>query len=141
MRISGPDEAFAVVVQFDQKIVVGGYTENPPGKYAYAFARYHRDGSLDASFGVGGLRYINVQTSQIDQLRGLAIQPDGKILGAGFSMPNPPGTQRLTVVRLMKNGDLDPSFRVGGGALPTITGSAFSFGTDVLVQPDGKIVV
>jgi len=140
------DEAFAVVVQFDQKIVVGGYTKQTPAKHYFAFARYTRDGSLDASFGAGGFRAIDFPSSSSDQLRGMAIQPDGKILGAGFWTQS--GNPRLGVVRLLKNGDLDdlsagfpPEFDVDGAAQPTIAGSAFSLGTDVVVQPDGKIVV
>ncbi|HLE71541.1 MAG TPA: delta-60 repeat domain-containing protein, partial [Vicinamibacteria bacterium] len=108
------DEAFAVVVQFDQKIVVGGYTKQTPAKHYFAFARYTRDGSLDASFGAGGFRAIDFPSSSSDQLRGMAIQPDGKILGAGFSTPG--GTQRLVVVRLLKDGSLDTSFDGNGTA-------------------------
>jgi uncharacterized delta-60 repeat protein len=132
------DEAFAVVVQFDQKIVAGGYSQKNGSQFWFAFARYDRDGSLDAGFG-GGFSLIAFTGSQDDQLRGLAIQPDGKILGAGFLTPS--GNRELAVVRLLKNGDLDPSFDGDGGAQPSITGSNFSFATDVLVQPDGKIVV
>ena len=133
------DEAFAVVVQFDQKLVVAGYSQKSASQYWFAFARYNRDGSLDASFGSGGFSAIDFTGSQSDQLRGMAIQPDGKILGAGFLTPS--GVQRLAVVRLLKNGSLDTSFDLDGGAQPAITGSAFSFATDVTVQPDGNIVV
>ena len=134
------DEAFAVVVQFDQKIVVGGYSQDSINKYFFAFARYNRDGSLDTTFAApSGFTRIDLFPSNNDRLRGMAIQPDGKILGAGFSTPG--GTQRLVVVRLQKDGSLDDSFDGNGTALPTIGGSAFSFGTGVVVQPDGKIVV
>jgi uncharacterized delta-60 repeat protein len=128
------DEAFAVVVQFDQKILVGGYSQRNASQVWFAFARYNRDGSFDASFG-GGLSLIDFSGSQDDQLRGLAIQPDGKILGVGFA------TQQLAVVRLLKNGDLDPSFGGGGAVLPGIAGSLSSLATDVLVQSDGKIMI
>jgi uncharacterized delta-60 repeat protein len=133
------DEGFGVVVQFDQKIVVGGYSQKSASQYWFAFARYHRDGSLDASFGTGGFTAIDFTGSQSDQARSLAIQPDGKILGAGFLTPA--GVQRIAVVRLLKNGNLDASFDADGGAQPSITGSNFSAASDVLVQPDGKIVV
>jgi uncharacterized delta-60 repeat protein len=133
------DEAFAVVVQFDQKILVGGYTQKSAGQYWYAFVRYNRNGTLDTTFGGGGVSAIDFTGSQSDQLRGMTIQPDGKIVAAGFLTPS--GIQRLAVVRLLKNGALDTSFDLDGAAQPTIGASAFSFGTDVAVQPDGKIVV
>jgi uncharacterized delta-60 repeat protein len=131
------DEGFAVVVQFDQKILVGGYSQRNASHFWFAFARYNRDGSFDASFG-GGLSLIDITGSQIEQLRGLAIQPDGKILGAGFFTPS---GQQLAVVRLLKNGDLDLSFDGDGAALPVIGGSVSSFATGVLVQPDGRILL
>lgn len=134
------DEAFAVVVQFDQKIVVGGYSQENPSKFYFAFLRYNRDGSLDTSFnGSGGLLFnFSGAGSNDDRLRGLAIQPDGKILGAGYATPGP---RRVAVVRLLKNGNLDPSFNGIGAVIHPITGSAFSFATGVQVQPDGKIVL
>lgn len=134
------DEAFAVLVQFDQKIVVGGYSQLNPSKFYFAFVRYKGDGSLDTSFGGGGGRLVDFSGagSNDDRLRGLAIQPDGKILGAGYATP---GSRQVAVVRLLKNGNLDPSFNGTGGAIRPIPGSAFSFATGVLVQPDGMIVL
>jgi uncharacterized delta-60 repeat protein len=133
------DEAFAIAVQFDQKIVVGGYSRFNPSKVYIAIARYNRDGTRDATFGSGGFSLLDFSGSSDDEVRGLAIQPDGKILGAGFAMPS--GSRQVALVRLLKNGSRDPSFDGDGGALPPISGSAFSFATGVLVQPDGKIVV
>jgi uncharacterized delta-60 repeat protein len=132
------DEAFAVVVQFDQKILVGGYSQQNPGKFYFAFVRYNRDGSLDSTFGPGGISLIDFVGSSNDRLQGMTIQPDGKILGVGFGTPS---GQRVAVVRLLKNGALDSSFGSAGGFVPTIPGSSVSFGTDVVVQPDGKILV
>jgi len=133
------DQAFAVIVQFDQKIVVSGYAERNPASLEAAVIRYNRDGSLDATFGAGGLRLINFSGSDDDEFRGLALQPDGKILAAGFIRPS--ANPQIAVARLLKNGDLDTSFDVDGAVLPAIGGSIFSLATGVLVQPDGKIVL
>jgi hypothetical protein len=49
------------------------------GKFYFAFVRYNRDGSLDTSFnGSGGLSSTSAARSNDDELRGLAIQPDGR---------------------------------------------------------------
>src|SRR5205823_1660150 len=48
---TGGDEALAVVIDADGKIVVAGYTFTGDSQYDFALARYNADGSLDTSFG------------------------------------------------------------------------------------------
>lgn len=131
------DEWFAVAISTDQKIVVSGYSRKNPAQVEAAFARYNRDGSLDTTFGPGGFSRIDIGGSN-DRFRAVAIQPDGMILGAGFTMS---GTQKLAVVRLRKDGSLDTAFDIDGAVSPTLAGSSSSVATGVRVQPDGKIVV
>ncbi len=131
-RAGRDDEAFAVVVQFDQKIVVGGYSKPSQNKQELTFVRFNRDGSLDTGL------YFNLFPSNIDHVRGLAIQPDGKILGAGFTTPG--GNRQLVVVRLLKD-VVTPDTSFGGGDGIATPATGVSFGTGVVVQPDGKIVV
>jgi uncharacterized delta-60 repeat protein len=66
----------------------------------------------------------------------LALQPDGKILVAGYTVVGT--TTRLAVVRLQPNGSLDTTFGDGGKAIVTQF-SAVAEG--VALQRDGKIVV
>ena len=71
---SGDDEIFALAIQSDGKILATGYSTT-----AYlALLRYNNDGTLDNSFGTGG-----VVTSANGEARGIAIQSDGKILLSG----------------------------------------------------------
>src|SRR5205085_2021411 len=50
------DELTSLIVQKDGKIVAGGYTNKlAAGTSAFALARYLPDGSLDQSFGTGGI--------------------------------------------------------------------------------------
>jgi uncharacterized delta-60 repeat protein len=80
------DRAFAMVLQPDGKIVaagVGGTNMFGPGVFL-ALARYHPDGSLDASFGSDGRVLTDLHGGR-SGARGLALQPDGKIVAAGFS--------------------------------------------------------
>ncbi len=79
------DEAFGVAVQTDGKIVAVGYGANASGtQSALAIARYLRDGSLDPDFvGGGKIRYF-MPGSAMEELRGVALQPDGKIVAVGF---------------------------------------------------------
>ena len=78
----GEDDAEAVAVQADGKIVVAGFS----GGYAgtrFALARYTTSGKLDASFGAGGK--VLTDLGHGDELRppAVAVQADGKIVVAG----------------------------------------------------------
>jgi len=71
------DLALAVAVQLNGKIVVAGVG---PG---FALARYNADGSLDISFDGDGK--VTTAFSTNSGARAVAIQPDGKIVAAGYS--------------------------------------------------------
>ncbi|NKE72420.1 hypothetical protein MNODULE_16840 [Nitrospiraceae bacterium HYJII51-Mn-bac16s-1-B09] len=76
----------AVAIQPDGKIVVAGYS-NTGGPNHFTLARYNIDGTLDtASFGTtgtGGTVVTPIGTGSIGQA--VVIQPDGKIVVAGYS--------------------------------------------------------
>jgi uncharacterized delta-60 repeat protein len=76
------DEAYAVALAADGQIVVAGSSYTEPRFYDFAVARYNPDGSLDPSFGDGGKLTTDFFRG-FDNARGMAIQPDGKILVAG----------------------------------------------------------
>jgi uncharacterized delta-60 repeat protein len=68
----------------------------------------------------------------------LAVQPDGKIVVAGFSS-DPPGT---AVIRYLSDGSRDPSFNQGfGGFAANLTGAVGEFASGVAIQSNGGIVL
>jgi uncharacterized delta-60 repeat protein len=128
------EEAFALALQPDGKIVVAGGSVSIGGDLA--LARYDADGSLDASFGIGG--QVTTDLGGTDTATQLALQPDGKILVTVSVFPSPTpgsvGTGRSLLVRYTSNGSLDPTFGEGGTVDDT-------FARGLAVQPDGRIVV
>src|SRR5262245_59503870 len=70
----------AVALLTDGKIVVAG----AGGGADFAVVRYNSDGSLDASFGSGGVVAITF-ADQGDEAESVTIQSDGKIVAAGSS--------------------------------------------------------
>ncbi len=80
---SGDDEAYAIAIQGDGKIVVAGYSSNGSNN-DFAIVRYNADGSLDTSFGTGGK--VTTDFGGDDAAAyAIAIQGDGKIVVAGYS--------------------------------------------------------
>jgi uncharacterized delta-60 repeat protein len=82
---SGGDQANALVVQADGKLVAAGFAGGPEGT-DFALARYNPDGSLDPSFGTAG-RVTTDFTGDVDIANALAVQADGKLVAAGFANP------------------------------------------------------
>jgi uncharacterized delta-60 repeat protein len=130
---SGYDFAYAVAVQGDGRIVVGGKAEFYDYDGDFALARYNADGSPDTSFGTGG-RVVTRLGDSDDWVQSLVVQPDGKILAAGT------GGGKFALARYNADGSLDPTFGDGGKALTDFGGrGSQAFG--LVLQNDGKAVV
>ena len=76
------DLSFALALQIDGKIIVAGDSEEY-GETMFALARFNRDGSLDATFGIGGIVKSGLG-DRSSQIHSLGIQRDGKIVAAGL---------------------------------------------------------
>ncbi len=129
--------AYAVAIQSDGKIVAAG-SDNNSLTSNFALARYNTDGSPDASFGTGG-KVVTSFGNEFGFAYDVAIQPDGKIIAAGYSRT---GTNLgFALVRYNPDGSLDASFGAGGKVV-TIFGNGNSIPKNtVAIQSDGKIVV
>jgi uncharacterized delta-60 repeat protein len=140
--------ATSVAVQPDGKILVtGGRTfENPggPGEQTSLFiARFDANGSLDSSFGIGGVIQTAISPAG-DSASDVLLQPDGKIVVIGDGSDTLPGTLfsqgPLELVRYNADGSLDPSF--GSNGIQFVAGVSVDPGnSSVVLQPDGKILV
>lgn len=132
------DVGFALVIQPDGKIVVGGSAANTATNGTdYGLARYHADGTLDTSFGSGG-RVLTDVGGQGDFISAMALQADGKIVAAGFSFTE--NIFDFSIVRYHPNGTPDLSFGNGGKVITDFQNNDDeAFG--VVIQPDGKIVL
>lgn len=124
------DQAHAVLLLPDGKLIVGGYSRNVGTLDDYTLARYNTNGSLDTSFGVSGRAIVD--NSCCDNLYDLELQPDGKILAVGGG---------FTVFRFNPDGSLDGNFGTGGLVQVTFPGVGGDRSNDLALQPDGKIVV
>jgi len=114
--------AEGVVVQPDGRVVAVGF--GPGGKVA--LIRYNSNGSLDNTFGAGG---IVLGFNGIAEKA--ALQPDGKIVIVGTA------ESEMVVARYLSNGTLDSSF--GGGGVTTVPVKG-SEGRSLALQPDGRVV-
>jgi uncharacterized delta-60 repeat protein len=120
-----------LTLQPDGKIVLAVATSN-----GFTVYRYNANGTLDASFGTGGL-VVTPVGNLFGIASSVAIQADGKIVAAGYSS-SLPDNYDFSVVRYNPDGSLDTSFGGTGKVITSFGGN--SFAETVFIQPDGKIV-
>lgn len=129
------DEAFAIALQNDGNIILAGKT-GIGLLSAFALARYNTDGSLDTTFGVGGL--VVTDLAGPDQALSIALQDDDRIVAAGFSFNGV--TDDVAIVRYQPNGNVDTGFGTNGVIVLDLT-SSDERATGVAIQLDTRIVV
>ncbi len=157
------DTVSSIIVQPDGRILIGGFFNEVEGQTRNRLARLNANGSFDASFNRGsdfpvvfsmvllpdgkilapggnGLARFNkngtldasFQSPNVSSINSIVLQPDGKIvIGGGFFNVN--GNPRRNIARFNDNGTLDTTFQDSNIAFGSIA--------DVVVQPDGKILI
>lgn len=131
VTLSAATSAGAVLVQPDRNILVAG---NTSGSAVMTVTRLRPDGSLETSFGSGGTATVDFG-SLADLLGGAVLQPDGKIVLAGYTQAD----EDVAVARLNADGSPDATFGTGGKA--TVDFGVATFGNAVARAPNGRIVV
>jgi uncharacterized delta-60 repeat protein len=143
------DFANSVVIQPDGKIVVAGSAGSQAPLYGSsstvsdALVRYNADGTLDTSFGQGGIIKMSIVPGASQEFNGVALETINmggisttEIVASGPVVSSARGS---VLARFNLNGTLDPSFGSGGTVIlqtvnPVVVLSALA------IQPDGKIV-
>jgi uncharacterized delta-60 repeat protein len=130
------DRVEALVVQADGKLVAAGQAFSGTS-LDFALARYHPDGTLDTSFGSGGLVTTDLAGGDDAGFFTIAILAGGKLAAQGSGLT---GTgQDFTLARYHPDGTLDATFG-SGGLVTTDFAGGDDIGIGLVVQPDGKLV-
>lgn len=138
----GQDQANAVAIQPDGKIVAAGFTRNGPDA-DFALARYLPDGSSDVAFGTGG-RVVTKIDFLADIIRDIVVQSSGRIIVCGTTAAsqvfNAPSF--FAVARYLPDGSLDPTFGGLGNVITDVGADEESdIARSVTLLPAGQIVV
>jgi trimeric autotransporter adhesin len=132
-NVSGFDDAYALAVQADGKLLVAGRTGND-----FGVARFLSDGTLDTGFGSGGSTLVDFGTAS-DSLYDMVLQADGKIVLAGAALNGV--SVDAALARLTTTGALDTSFNGSGKLMVDIGTNSSDTGYAVTQQGDGKLVL
>lgn len=103
---SSQDNAFSHFIQADGKIIVVGDTK--VDNLDFCLIRLNSDGTLDNTFGTGGITITPIGTATKDEARDVKILPSGKILIVGIS------ANQLTFAQYNTDGTLDTMYNGSG---------------------------
>lgn len=136
---SNIDVPAAVAIYPDGRIVLAGSarSENNYLDTDIALARYNPDGSLDQTFGNGGL--VTTDLKEFEKANAVAIQPDGRIVVAGY-ISRSDWSNDFLVIRYNEDGTLDSSFGQDG-VVTTDFFNTDDFAADMALTRNGEIVV
>jgi uncharacterized delta-60 repeat protein len=135
MEDAGYSESTAsdLLIEPRGKILVTGFTRNGATVF-----RFRRNGAVDRSFGDAGQRSIDLGYVFDEQEIPVARQPDGKLV---IGLEYDSGPPRLALIRLRRDGDLDPTFGRGGIVKSGVKLGQFRWAIDVDLTGSGRIVV
>ncbi|MGW8764256.1 calcium-binding protein [Streptomyces sp. NPDC055815] len=135
--LGGYAGADGMVVLPDGRIVTmgDGFTLDTSGDFT--LTRYHPNGTLDTSFGGDGI--VTTDFGANEEGRGVALQPDGKIVAVGAST-DIAANSFFAAARYNADGSLDTTFGEGGRVLTDVDVDQIEIAEVVAVQSDDKIV-
>jgi len=131
--VGADDDGEAIAVGPNGNIYVSGGALNATFHH-FLLQAYLPTGALDTNFGFGGslIEYTNGG----GYLHAVAVQPDGNIVSVGAEEAG----NNFHIFRHLPDGSRDSSF-AGSGFKMVSLGDDLTAATDVLIQPDGKILV
>jgi uncharacterized delta-60 repeat protein len=124
---------YGLAIQPDGKIVTCGYNEKEDG----TVARLNANGTLDPTFGLGGIKYIDFTRKMY--LNAIEIQNDEHIL-IGGTYEYSSSTNKAQILRLLPNGNFDGSWGIAGTGIGWYGNNA-GIGNDMSMQCDGKVLI
>ncbi len=119
---------FAIALQSDGKVLVGGTFTTFDGTNRNGIARLNANGRLDTGFNAGTELHFS-ETYPYPRVESILVQPEGKFLVAGY-FTNALGN---SILRFNANGSVDGTFNSGLGANGVVG--------NVAQQPDGKVLI
>lgn len=129
-------------VMDDGKLLIAGAAETyneTQGKPIYSefIAMLNPDGSFDTSFGDNGFTMVQYIEDSYNYCYDMAVADNGKIYLAGYVWED---LKDMTIAAFNADGTLNENFGENGFSRISFGGNKNSCATDLVLQPDGKLV-
>ena len=131
----GDAYSFSIAIQSNGRIVLAGYSATTLD-HDFSLVGYTTNGTLDSTFGNGGIVTTDFSGGTDDIAYAMTVQPDGKLVVAGRTGEYPEND--FALARYSNNGQLDQNFGAGGKVISDFSSIDEAFG--VAIQ-NGRIVV
>jgi uncharacterized delta-60 repeat protein len=131
-----------VLQQADNKIVAAGWSGSRADSVDrnLALARYNTDGSIDTTFGAGGI-VIHDIGGWSDAIYAVVQQADGRLVAAGRTDGGASATSDMVFVRFLADGSLDASFGTNGAVIINFHESnGFDTVQSLVQRADGTLI-
>ena len=143
--VNAYDEINDVAVEGNGAIVVAGQIAGE----GWVVSRFAENGRSHARFTPVDFAGTGDPDGDQSVAASLAVQPDGKIVAAGYTVDGDGGPENFAVVRYHAGGAADNSFGLGGVAVtdfdltppPDVGAGTADAATGVALSPDGSVVV
>src|SRR5215471_2837395 len=132
------DQALAITVQPDGRIVAAGIASIPGNGDDFAIFRYNTNGSPDSSFGSRGAVTTNFFGGN-DRATAVVVRSDGTIIAGGDAFNTNTGNTDLALAAYNQDGSVDASFGVDGKVTTDI--GLNDLANAIVLQPDGKLIL
>ena len=135
--ISGIDIGNSLLIDSNDKILLGGYYFNSP-LVSFAIARYDSSGNLDLTFGPNNNGYVNTILSGDEQGISLQLDENEKILLGGTY-----ADKDFIVARYTSNGVLDTTFDPSGNGyiITDLSGNSVDVAYSLQVDASNNILL
>ena len=124
--------AYATAIDASGNILAAGSSDD-----TFALVRYTSTGTLDTTFGSGGIVTTTIAGTSSSRINGITLQPNGQIVVVGYA------GNYLALARYNTNGSLDTTFNSSGSQPGVVTTSIneYAEGTGVVLNSSGQIIV
>ena len=135
-QIGAYSEAYSMAVTTGGTILVGGWGTDTGGHQEMVLAEFNGDGSMDTSFGSGGI--VVHEIGAYTGIDAIHVDSDGTILAAGYGT-NGSGDLEMALVKVSSTGSLETAFGLSG--VDALALGDYSAANALVVDSDGTILV
>ncbi len=137
------DRGNSIIIDSSGRILVTGDSGSDTAAYDMVIWRYNADGTLDTTFGNGGVVVHNsaAEGDSFDRGNSIAIDSNGRILVAGYSYSSTDSD--MVIWRYNTDGTLDSTFGIDGIVVydSASGGDSHDSGNCIKIDSNGRILV
>ena len=130
---------YSLAIDSKGRIVLAGGYSSPTTQYDAMVVRLLPNGAFDSSFDGDGTAYTDLGSGSYDRLERVEVDSKDRpvVVGQSQQISQPP---RALVMRYTEAGVPDPTFGGTGFVLPLPSDSGSTFGSDVAIYPDDRVL-